>query len=288
MRNEVPGSRASCSAYRVISGIAPCCTRAPSTRAIASRSSDCRIGFMRYAATPSSLQRAASPRWPAEVSIMMVAADEPGLCRILSINSKPSIWGMCMSIKISAKGSPASCASDNFVRASSPSCTELDFISQRPSIPSRIRRFVRLSSTTRTLTALNISGGAIAPTSITFVSAIPTLTVKWNWLPRPYQPVRDGQTQTRSPVFSRRRGIRLGKWMEDHFQFFLGNPDTGVCHREPQRAIARMGRLHLNLQRHFTLFREFDGVPDEVDDDLAQSAGISSHNFRHLRGHLAQ
>ncbi len=114
-----------------------------------------------------------------------MAVDGCGPCRISSISSKPSILGICMSIKISAKGSPASCASDNFARASSPSCTELDFISHRPSIPSRIRRFVRLSSTTRTLTARKISGGAIAPTSITFVSAIPRRAVKWNWLPRP-------------------------------------------------------------------------------------------------------
>jgi len=63
---------------------------------------------------------------------------------------------------------------------------------------------------------------------------------------------------------------------------FPWEPDPGVCHRKPQRAIALIDRVHLNLQSHFALVCKFDGVPDEVDDDLAQSAGISSHNVRKL------
>ena len=58
---------------------------------MASRNSDCRIGFIKYAANPSSWQRAPSPRLPAEVSIMIVAVDNSGLNRIRSIRLKPSI-----------------------------------------------------------------------------------------------------------------------------------------------------------------------------------------------------
>ena len=94
-------------------GIAPFCSRAPSTRAMASRNSDCRMGFNKYAATPSSWHRAPSPRWPAEVSIMIVAVDNSGLCRICSIREKPSIFGMCMSVKTSAYGSPTFWAEDS-------------------------------------------------------------------------------------------------------------------------------------------------------------------------------
>ena len=56
---------------------------------------------------------------------------------------------------------------------------------QRSSIPSRIRRLVRLSSTTRTFTSRKSSGGATVPTLISFASAAPSRKVKWNWLPRP-------------------------------------------------------------------------------------------------------
>jgi hypothetical protein len=44
-------------------------------------------GFNKYAATPNSWQRAASPRWPAEVSIMIVAVASSGLCRICRLGS---------------------------------------------------------------------------------------------------------------------------------------------------------------------------------------------------------
>ena len=62
-------------------------------------------------------------------------------------------------VKISPNGFPASRAADNCASASSPSSTEVECISQRSSIPSRIRRFVRLSSTTRTFTPRSTSGG---------------------------------------------------------------------------------------------------------------------------------
>ena len=97
-----------------------------------------------------------------------MAVDNSGLWRICSIREKPSIFGMCMSVKTSAYGSPAFWAMDSRASASSPSSTDVDFMSQRFSIPSRIRRFVRLSSTIRTFTPLNVSGGAVVPTAIGF------------------------------------------------------------------------------------------------------------------------
>src|SRR6266404_205617 len=49
-----------------------------------------------------------------------------------------------------------------------------------------------------------------------------------------------------------------------------------------------VARFHLNFQSYFAFVREFDGVPDQVHEDLAQSPGISPHNLGDLRGHLAQ
>ena len=88
----------------------------------------------------------------AEVIILMIAVDNPGLSRIRSISPKPSIFGMCMSVRISPYGSPASNAEASAVSAFSPSSTDVEFVSQRFNIPSRNRRFVRLSSATKTLT----------------------------------------------------------------------------------------------------------------------------------------
>ncbi len=108
---------------------------------------------------------------------MIVAVDNSGLSRIRSISAKPSIFGMCMSVRISPKGSPASKAEDSAASAISPSSTDVEAISQRFNIPSRIRRFVRLSSATRTLTPRKSSAGAIVPIS-TAVSELASRTVK--------------------------------------------------------------------------------------------------------------
>src|SRR5207244_9612819 len=55
-----------------------------------------------------------------------------------------------------------------------------------------------------------------------------------------------------------------------------------------QREIMIMSCFHLNFQRDFALVREFDGVPDQVHEDLAQSAGVSSHGFGHVGSDFAQ
>ena len=105
---------------------------------------------------------------------MIVAVDNSARCRIRSISAKPFIFGMCMSVKINPNGSPACRAAESCASASSPSSTDTDFISHRPSIPSRIRRLVRLSSTNRTFTPRKASGGAIVPNRISFASVTPT------------------------------------------------------------------------------------------------------------------
>ncbi len=81
-------------------GIAPFCSRAPRMRATASRNSDCRTGFIKYAATPNCSQRVESPRLPAEVSSMIIAVHNSGFRRICSMKSKPSIFGISKSLMI--------------------------------------------------------------------------------------------------------------------------------------------------------------------------------------------
>src|SRR5579862_6688355 len=64
------------------------------TVVMASNKSDCRIGLVKYAEIPSSRQRAASPRRPSEVSIMIVAPARLGSFLIFWANVNPSISGM--------------------------------------------------------------------------------------------------------------------------------------------------------------------------------------------------
>jgi hypothetical protein len=113
---------------------------------------------------------------------MIVGADNSGRCRIRSTSSKPSTFGMCVSVKISPYGFPALWAFDISASASSPPITDVEIISQCLSIPSSIRRFVRLSSTTKTFTLRKISGGAM----VLIATAFPRLlirVVKWSCVP---------------------------------------------------------------------------------------------------------
>ena len=114
----------------------------------------------------------------------MVAVDNSGLWRIRWTNPKPSIPGICMSARANLYGLPASLAAKSSARASSAPCTKVGFIFHRPSIPSRIRRFVWLSSTTSIFTSRN-SGGTTLNALVSMTSAMPRDIVKWNLLPRP-------------------------------------------------------------------------------------------------------
>lgn len=102
---------------------------------------------------------------------MIVVVVNSGRSRILSTKANPSMWGMCMSVKINLYGSPASRAADSCAKASAPLSANTGCTSHRSSIPSRILRLVRLSSTTSTFTPRKISGGTAAPTVTSFACA---------------------------------------------------------------------------------------------------------------------
>src|SRR4029077_14183651 len=101
------------------------------------------------------------------------------------------------------------------------------------------------------------------------------------------EPAGYGEPEARSPIFSRGGGIRLGKWIEDRLQFFVRNPDPRVRDYKVQSVIVLTDRFHLDLYGHLALVGEFNGVACQVDNDLTQPAGISLHEFRHLRSHFA-
>src|SRR5271154_801708 len=55
-----------------------------------------------------------------------------------------------------------------------------------------------------------------------------------------------------------------------------------------QEIMVNVRRLDLGLQRYFSFSRELDSVAHQVNHDLAQSIGITPHDFRHLGCNVAQ
>ena len=117
---------------------------------MASNSSDCLMGFIRYALTPNCRQRTMSRDWSADESINREARANSGCCLICSIRVKPSISGISASASTRANGSPEAAARFISASAARPSATALGFMCHLVRISSRIRRLVALSSTTST------------------------------------------------------------------------------------------------------------------------------------------
>ena len=85
----------------------------------------------------------------------------------------------------------------------------------------------------------------------------------------------NGQSETRSTIFPRRGGVGLGESLEDLILLLRSNADTGICDREMQLHVVLRLVLQFDSEHDFALFREFDGVSDQVHHDLAQAAGIA-------------
>ena len=70
---------------------------------------------------------------------------------------------------------------------------------------------------------------------------------------------------------------------------FAWNPDSRIAHGEDQIGSALVGGLEKrggDLHHHFPALGELDGVADEVQDDLAQTTGVSHHGVRDVGMHV--
>ena len=103
-----------------------------------------------------------------------------------SISEKPSILGICISARMSWNGCPLSRAACKAANADSPSDASAGCMPQFVSRPSRMRRLVRLSSTTSTLVPCNTpcSAGTLDPVLATSAPRSRS-TVRWNAEPLP-------------------------------------------------------------------------------------------------------
>src|SRR5690348_15853593 len=137
-------------------------------------------------------QRAPSPRWPSEVSIMMMGPASSGSRCTRSASEKPSIPGMRRSSSSTRKGVPAQWAVRRVSRAAWLFSTASGRMPQARAYSVRICRLVLLSSTMRIGTCCRSTGAGSSGRG----GAMRKRTVKWKVLPTPSAL----STQMRPPI----------------------------------------------------------------------------------------
>ena len=98
------------------------------------------------------------------------------------------------------------------------------------------------------------------------------------------QPQRNRQPEARAAEAARRRAVGLGEGLEDVLLLVGGNADAGIADAEVQERTAGVVgiRRGVDAQHDFALVRELDGVAEDVQEHLAQSAGVADEVGRHV------
>ena len=104
----------------------------------------------------------------------------------------------------------------------------------------------------------------------------------------PDELLRDGQAEARSPVAPRHGHVRLREFVEYGPELLRRDPDAGVAHAEADPGTSPVFRSARNRHHHLARFRELDGVPDEVGEDLAHPSRVAAHDPRCFGGHVGQ
>src|SRR5579864_9956 len=92
----------------------------------------------------------------------------------------------------------------------------------------------------------------------------------------------DRQTKAGAAALARARLIDAIEAIEDVWQRHLGDADAGIAHF--QNAVAFREQA---VQAHdATGWREFDGVVEQIDDDLLEPPAITSNRHRYQRRRL--
>ena len=86
---------------------------------------------------------------------------------------------------------------------------------------------------------------------------------------------RDGEAKAGAAVATGGGGVGLGEGFEDVIELVGGDADSGVGDAEAEKVgvvgLAEVGDLCGDGERYFSALREFEGIANEVDDDLAQA-----------------
>src|SRR5213078_236688 len=77
-------------------------------------------------------------------------------------------------------------------------------------------------------------------------------------------------------------GIGLFKGVKNQRKFLWRHADASIAHGEMQSNIIFTGRLSFNSDRNLTMFRELDGVSNQIGEHLAQPAGVTDQSCRNV------
>ena len=92
----------------------------------------------------------------------------------------------------------------------------------------------------------------------------------------------DGQAQAGSPVFTGRRSVGLDERLKDDPLLLPRDADPGIRDRKAENRVSSIPGLLPDVDEDLAPFGEFDGVADQVDEDLAQPPDIPDEGFRHI------
>src|SRR5882757_6496673 len=96
-----------------------------------------------------------------------------------------------------------------------------------------------------------------------------------------YQLTRNRETQTRTAMLTRRKGIGLGESIKDAYLQLRSDTAPGVADGKVHVLWRVLAGLHLH--DHFTVLGELDGIADQIDEHLAQTQRITLHPSRDRR-----
>ena len=104
----------------------------------------------------------------------------------------------------------------------------------------------------------------------------------------------DGQPQARAAILACRGAIGLDKRLQNRLLPIERDADATIPDRHVQHPALPVSGLRLgcfldgDLDDDLSLCGEFDGVAHQIDQDLAQAAGIANHPFGHSVLHHIQ
>src|ERR1039458_3584554 len=90
----------------------------------------------------------------------------------------------------------------------------------------------------------------------------------------PHELRRDRQPQPRAAILSRRGTVGLCERLKDEMSLLPGNSNARVSYLEMKHRLVALPTLHAHFQADFTPGGEFDGVAQQVDNDLPETCWI--------------
>ena len=96
----------------------------------------------------------------------------------------------------------------------------------------------------------------------------------------------DGQAEPRAAVPAGGGAVALGESLEHPGLLFRGDADAGVAHREPENNLPVPQRIQLAVDHHLAALGKLDGIPHQVEEDLAQAPGITHQRVGDIGTHV--